>query len=360
MASQSWHRAGQAEEALPTQKGALHPQLGALGCLPNLFPHQDSFCLQALQWKPGRWVFCFAAQLRFLSCREQQVCMGTAEAGSPVCTRTDGAAERFSFPPSTRPKLHIPLCQPSPSPLGWEMGTGHRHLSSHAEQAGGHGQVQGSSPASIPWSVVSLAHQYPAPCWHLSSLADPSHIRNVANTRCSETPQTHACFTPGVRPDCPQNKEIPLQEHLGRAKGWERAGTQRALLVCFEPEMEKLSMGALSVKEEMYKRQRRSIGVSTGSARGVCWPKLHPHTPRGLEHIRNQGILAKPYGLQSGIENSCEHKHMDTCTHTEFWRGIKSQPSNQNLLKARGLDAQLVHITHPPTKPEEIGQRNIC
>lgn len=36
---------------------------------------------------------------------------------------------------------------------------------------------------------------------------------------------------------------------------------------------------------------------------------------------------------------------MYTCTHTEFGRGIKSQPSNQKLLKARGLDVSW-YISH--------------
>lgn len=212
---------------------------------PVFIPAASKLCSGS---QAGGGFFCFAAQLRFFSCREQQVCMGTADAGHPVCTRTVLAAERSLLPPSTWPKLHIPLCQPCPTPLSWEMGTGDRHCTMQCRQ-GGHGQVQGSAFASVPWPVVSQERPYPVPCWHLSSLADlPPHIRDVANARCSEeTPQTHACNAAGVRPDCPQNKEISLQEHLGQAKGWERAGTQRALLVCFEPEMEMLSMGVLPV-----------------------------------------------------------------------------------------------------------------
>lgn len=235
MAPRSRPRAGQAEGALPCTASCLPkreqctPSCRHWGVSQASFPTSiHSCCLQALQWKSGRWgFFCFAVQLRFFSCREQQVCMGTADAGHPVCTRTVLAAERSFLPPSTWPKLHIPLCQPCPTSLSWEMGTGDRHCTMQCRQ-GGHGQVQGSVSASVPWPVVSRERPYPVPCWHLSSLADlPPHIRDVANTRCSEeTPQTHACTTAGVRPDCPQNKEISLQEHLGQAKGWERAGTQ--------------------------------------------------------------------------------------------------------------------------------------
>lgn len=62
----------------------------------------------------------------------------------------------------------------------------------------------------------------------------------------------------------------------------------------------------------MYKRQtrRNRLCQSTVLAK-ICIPT----TPRGLEYIRDQGTLAKcHHGLQSGIKNSREHKHMYTCT----------------------------------------------
>lgn len=113
-------------------------------------------------------------------------------------------------------------------------------------------------------------------------------------------------------------------------------------------------VSALAGGRDVQETQR----VSTGSAREVCQPKLHLHTPGAHQEPGNP---CKALWTSKWKEkNPCEHKHMYTCTHGEFWRGIKSQPSNQKLLKGRGLDAQLVNITHPPTKPEEIGQRNIC
>lgn len=153
--------------------------------------------------------FCFAVQLRFPSCREQQVCTGTAAAGYPACTRTVLAAERSSFPPSTRPKIHISVCQACPTPLSWELGAGEApeqpcragrgDMGRFRGHGQGHGQVQGSTFVSVPCPLAPQEHPYPVPCWHLSSLADlPSPLSNVGSTRCSEgTPQTQSALLLG-------------------------------------------------------------------------------------------------------------------------------------------------------------------
>ena len=113
--------------ALPAvyPKGSNVPAAGATGVSPKPLPPSVFLLLAnpATEVRQVIFFFCFLVQLRLLSCREQQVSMGTAV--TLRCRTTVLAAERSSLP---LPGPNSAFLSASPAPLTrawkWAQETG--------------------------------------------------------------------------------------------------------------------------------------------------------------------------------------------------------------------------------------------
>lgn len=179
-------------------------------CAPSCIPHQYSSCLQALQWKSGRWGFfccvfillCSAAEVSLL-----QGAAGFAQAQLKLVTLcAQGLCWQLKDPPSLLPPSpNSTFLSASPAPL---LGAGKWHSRRAPEQPCSAGRSRGASLPQFPGPGASIPS---------SLLAPNSLLICPATSGVGQHHNNHICTT-GTRPACPQNK-ISLQERLGQGVG---------------------------------------------------------------------------------------------------------------------------------------------